>query len=451
MDHQQNYEYSDPNAFGFINSFTGSDNYMQQQMNGNSHDHASSMPPIAPLQSFDPGNTTASQFISETPPMLYHLSNSLTDEASAHYSPAPVSYHHVAQADISLNSQKDQMFNLESPTAAVPSNLIQLPEPIVVAQSSSVDETHVTEEPCRSLLTTQSDVDTMSTALSIDANVDTDSAAGLLTTSETSPTNDKPKKCIFSPEQNNMMKALGVMRREVLAPVSGSKKRRRRILQLNEDDSDDNSELKKELLISPEKEKQNNDEGTEDSSLDSDSDEPSADDPGALKARFLLKSAIIIQGPDSKKKKKKRILESDDEDEMQTSVDDIGLMESNENEENDEEMFNNDIVVDSVYETLDDECEKVISIENPIIPQDEFVVPAPPAPLKKEKVDATKEERNSTEKKTEKPPATVKKEEEESELSQDIKGIIKTEDGDIDPSMSVEAILENIKPMADDE
>lgn len=423
---------------------------MQQQMNGNSHDHASSMPSIAPLQSFDPGNTTSSQFINETPPMMYHLTNSLTEEASAHYAPAPVSYHHVAQADISLNSQKDQMFSLESPTASVPSNLIQLPEPIVVAQSSSMDETHVTQEPSKPVLTTHSDVDAMSTALTIDANVVTDSAAGLLSSSETSPIIDKPKKCIFSPEQNNMMKALGVMRREVLAPVSGSKKRRRRILQLNEDDSDDDNELKKELLISPEKEKKENDEGTEDSSLDSDSDEPSADDPGALKARFLLKSAVIIQGPDSKKKKKKRILESDDEDEMQTSVDDIGLVESNENEENDEEMFHNDIVVDSVFETLDDECEKVVSIENPIIPQDEFVVPAPPAPLKKVKVDPTKEE-NSTEKETEKPPATVKKEEEESEQAQDIKGIIKTEDGDIDPSMSVEAILENIKPMADDE
>lgn len=452
MDHQQNYEYSDPNAFGFINSFTGSDNYMQQQMNGNSHDHASSMPPIAPLQSFDPGNTVASQFISEPPSMMYHLANSLTDEASAHYSPAPVSYHHVAQADISLNSQKDQMFSLESPTAAVPSNLIQLPEPIVVAQSSPVDETHVTQDSCKPLLTADADVSAVSTALSIDANVDNDNAAGLLATSATSPTIDKPKKCIFSPEQNNMMKALGVMRREVLAPVSGSKKRRRRILQLNEDDSDDENELKKELLISPEKdkEKKENDEGTEDSSLDSDSDEPSADNPGALKARFLLKSAVIIHGPDSKKKKKKRILESDDEDEMQTSVDDIGLMESNENDDNDEEMFNNDIVVDSVFEPLGDECEKVVSIENPIIPQDEFVVPAPLAPLKKEKVDATKEG-NSTEKETKKPPATVKKEEEESELVQDIKGIIKTEDGDIDPSMSVEAILENIKPMADDE
>lgn len=432
MDHQQNYVYSDPSTFGFINSFTGSENYMQQQLNGSSQDNASS---IAQLQDFESGNAATPQFMNEPPSMLYHLSNTLNDEPSAHYSPGTESYH-VAQSGMSLNSQKDQIFNLENSNTPVTSGLIHLPESAIVEQPSMV-----AQQLSQHLLASNADAGSLSTSLSTDAVVGAvqsesigDSSAQPAPTEELAA--DQQKKCIFSPEQNSMMKALGVMRREVLAPLSGSKKRRRRILQLNEDDSDDGNELKKELLVSPEKDKEKKEnDRTGDSSLDSDSDDPPENDPEALKARFLLKSAVIIQGPDSKKRKK-RVLESDEE-EMQTSVDDIGLM-SNENDENDEEMFDNDIVVsEPVFENLDD-CEKVVPIENPIIPQDDFVTPA------EEATDSTEGEKPA-----EKQPI-VKKETDET-TSSDPGKLIKTEDNEIDPSMSVEAILENIKPMADDE
>lgn len=433
MDHQQNYVYSDPSTFGFINSFTGSENYMQQQLNGSSQDNASS---IAQLQDFESGNVATPHFMTEPPSMLYHLPNTLNDEPSAHYSPGAESYH-VAQSELSLNSQKDQIFNLDNTNTPVTSGLIQLPDVAIVEQHPMI-----AQQPSQHLLASDAVAGSLSTSLSTDPVVGAVQSESIRdSNAQSEPTEalagDQQKKCIFSPEQNSMMKALGVMRREVLAPLSGSKKRRRRILQLNEDDSDDGNELKKELLVSPEKdkEKKDNDDRTGDSSLDSDSDDPPENDPEALKARFLLKSAVIIQGPDSKKRKK-RVLESDEE-EMQTSVDDIGLM-SNENEENDEEMFVNDIVVsEPVFENLDD-GEKVVPIENPIILQDDFVTPA------KEATESTEGE------KTAEKHQIVKKESDEG-TSSDPGKLIKTEDNEIDPSMSVEAILENIKPMADDE
>lgn len=433
MDHQQNYEYSDPNSFGFINTFTGSsDNYLlpqppssQQQLNGKPHTH-----PMTPLQGFDAGNPAPSPYITQQQPMMYVQPE---QPPTAQY---PMNFHHMVptQPELSMNSQKDQLFDLGNPPVAVPANIIQQSEPIVAQQSehqhqpSPLDMIQPSHQPMEPLLTvTESSVEPQTSSENLP-----DAAA----------TAEKQSPSVFSPEQNNMMKALGVMRKEVLAPICGSKKRRRRILQLNDDDSEDENELEKEMLqISPEKDKEKANEpgDTEDSSPDSESDDPNID-PSALKARSLLKSAVIIHGPDSRKKKK-RVLESDEEDEMQTSVDDIGLMESNENENDDDDMFVNDIVVS---EPTFDENEKVDVMENPII--DEFRVPAPPPPLKVDQSEEKTEESDA-----EKKPQIVKQEKEETETGEDTKRIIKTEDGEIDPSMSVEAILENIKPMADDE
>src|SRR4051812_33820932 len=118
MDHQQNYEYSDPNAFGFINSFSGSENCPNfmlgqppqgQQLNGKSHTEL----PI--LQSFDPANSVIppSHYITQPQPMLYHLPDSLipSQQTTLNY-PQPQYQPMAAIPDMSLNSQKDSMFNL---------------------------------------------------------------------------------------------------------------------------------------------------------------------------------------------------------------------------------------------------------------------------------------------------------------------------------------------------
>lgn len=445
MDHQQNYEYTDPNSYGFINTFTGSEAFMlgqspqgQQHMNGKTHDMTTELPS---LQTFVPGNPATSQYIAQPQPMMFHVDP--PQQPAALYPLAPDAYHHMAtlQPELTMSSQKDSMFNMESPPVVVPASIIQESE---VAEPPQMDLIQADEVPPPSLDLIPSEIAQPDLIQSSHPPAEESPAPPTMEPEsiENTADADKTSPIVFSPEQNNMMKALGVVRKDVLAPVSGSKKRRRRILQLNEDDSDDDSELKKELLqISPEKDKEKeNDADTEDSSADSESDDPSANDPGALKARFLLKSAVIIQGPESKKRKK-RVLESDDEDEMQTSVDDIGLMETNENE-NDDEMFGSDIVVsETTFDPMDD-CEK--SADEPIM-KDGFVVPAPPAPLKPEIVELPTE----TESLESKP--MVKKEKEETEGVEEVKRVIKTEDGEIDPSMSVEAILENIKPMADDE
>lgn len=436
MDHQQNYEYSDPN-FGFINTFTGSDGFLmaqqgQQQLNGKS-DILST-----PLESFE-SNPAPSQYM-EQPSQLYLP---MISQETPLYQSVPDSYHHISSS-IDMPSQKDPMFSLEHPPEIVPVNIIQQPEkasaiaePIVHHLESIVQTDSQLQELQQSLLTTPVKLPSTSTEKQ---------PSDEILPEATSSSAEKELPSVFSPEQNNMMKALGVVRRVVLAPMSGSKKRRRRILQLNEDDSDDENEFKKELLqVSPEKEKEKEVE-SEDSSLDSDSDDPSNDDPRAFKARSLLKSAVIIQGPESKKKKK-RVLESDEEDAMMTSVDDIGMIETNEDELNDEDLLSNDIIVtETAYEI--EESDKV---EDPTVVAEEIALPS----LQKDEEtgeNVAKSDENPADTETEKTaPSTVKKENAETPAGEELNSIVKTEEGDIDPSMSVEAILDTIKPMADDE
>lgn len=444
MDHQQNFEYSDPNAFGFINSFSGSDNcpnFMlgqspQGQQNGKSH---TELPILPQMQSFDQANSVIppSHYITQPQPMLYHLPDSLIppQQPTSHY-PESIDYQPMtAITDMSLTSQKDSMFNMVSPTTAVPAEIIQESEPLRVEPETS-QSSQLLQQPAE-----------VSNEVPEATSLREQIAESSPQPANAADPSDKQETSVFSPEQNSMLKALGVVRKEVLVPASGSKKRRRRILQLNEDDSDDDSELKKQLLDdSSEKEIEKEDgKETDNSSPDSDSDDPSlANNPSALKARSLLKSAVIILGPDSKKRKR-RVLESDD-DEMQTSVDDIGLFEPND-QENDE-SFNEDIIVSDAAFSSTENNEKVVSIENQSIPQDEF--PLPPASLKSEQVAEEKTE-DSVEASTNKEMPVIVGEEQEVVNKEEGKSSFKTEDGEIDPSMSVEAILENIKPMADDE
>lgn len=254
------------------------------------------------------------------------------------------------------------------------------------------------------------------------------------------------------------------------------KKKRRRIVQLNDEDSDDNTnELKRELLNkSPvieaapskvdeqapggdpehpqDKQKGESEDSSEDSSEES---EPSViTDPDAIRehqARSLLKSAVIIQA--AEKKKKVRVLDSDDEEQQLTNVDDIGI-ESNEPEE---EPFDESILMcetDNNYESLEiDKSEKVIPIENPIIPQEDPTeestgIDQPSARNEDETVD-----RDEIIDRKPKIEAIVKREITENEetatpspASIKLKKI-KSEnvDDDIDPAGNVEAILEKDK------
>ena len=464
MDHQQNYEFNDPNSFAFISSFTGSENFIlaqpqqgPQQLNGKDHSLASSLPAIA--TNFDQDTTATSQFITQSSHIMYDLpeTTSTTQPSIVDY-PSTINYLNMTsvQPDMLVNSQKDSLFNLESPSAVVPANIIQQKEPETV-MPSICDVTQPALEPTKSLITTDEPALEITEPL---ISIDDPSSKDLeseIKSKQPIPSEDlpevKPAEKSFSSivisEENNIMKALGVAKKEAFIGVGGSRKRRRRILLLNEEDSDDDNELKKELQISPEKEKETAQNDTEDSSPDSDSDDPSID-PSALKARSLLKSAVIIQGPESKKKKR-RIFESDDEEEI-TSVDDIGLMESNEHE-NDDELLNNDIIIsEPAFECLNED-DKLESSETVIVTEDGFVVPATPAPLKDESVAAYVEQKPPEGEINEVNSAIVKNEHEEKELVKEegAKSIIKTEDGEMDPSMSVEEVLEKIKPMADDE
>ncbi|KAL7034869.1 hypothetical protein ACKWTF_008149 [Chironomus riparius] len=140
--------------------------------------------------------------------------------------------------------------------------------------------------------------------------------------------------------------------------ISG--KKRRRIVVLNDDDSDsDGNELKKELLNRSSDVEQDDKQTGKSSEQDADSENDSNSEDekelstntsrNFLKAKYLLKTAVIIEDPDKnkKKKKKQRVLDSDDEEQMQTSVDDIGLLgNENDNENEDQEaIFTDDIVI----------------------------------------------------------------------------------------------------------
>jgi len=212
------------------------------------------------------------------------------------------------------------------------------------------------------------------------------------------------------------MKALSVTRKEAQSG-SSAKKKRRRILQLNDDDSDDNDDMNRELLAkSPEP-----NESVEMLEDDASESEEETLDPQEFKARSLLKSAVIIQGPD--KKKKKRVLESDDdEDPIQNiSVDDIGLGANDcEMNDDDEEPLTDVILLSEAILPLDNVMEEAIS------------EPSSTAGIKMEKPEAENEENETKE-------SAVK------ELKQE--RIIKTEDAELD----VDAILDSIQPIPEDE
>lgn len=450
MDHQQNYEFNDPNSFGF-NSFAGSENFLltqpqqeQQQLNGKDHNLPSSIQELD--TSFDSGSAETSQFISESAHIIYELPEiTATDQQTADLYPNTTSYLNMIppQSELNINSQKNSMFNLETPSAVVPANIIQQNEPEII-QPEILSSTRVDEISTTYVSTTKS-------SSSNENQSTTQPNSSELTTAEESSKPHKSAQII--PEQNIKTTTTEAAQKN---DHNGSRKRRRRILQLNQDDSDEENELKKELLqISAEKDTDNAEGNeTEDSTVDSTSDDDLPNDPDALKVRSLLKSAVIIHGPESKKKKKRRVLESDEEDEMQTSVDDIGLIESNENE-NEDELFNSDILVSEAAFEIIDGNEKLISIESPLISQEEFAVPAPPVSLS-DKSSLLAVENKVSENETEINDQTLDKEEEEEgkklEDSQEAANIdVKSEVADIDPSTSVEAILDNIKPMADDE
>ena len=255
------------------------------------------------------------------------------------------------------------------------------------------------------------------------------------------------EKITISPEQKQMMKALGVMSKEVQA--SGyPKKKRRRILQLNDDDSDDSTNDRDLLNKSPIPEQTKalsedpNKPDTEDSSQDSESDTDQANtDPQILKARSLLKGAVIIQA--NEKKKKIRVLESDDEEQMEMSVDDIGAECNDSYEEN----FNVNLLGSEI---MDETNETVISIENPIIPQDDdFAVPAIPARFVKSEVD---NKSNSIKCELQENVVMNDLKQEQDGTTNDMIKIVKLEEGNNDDSaLNIESILDNIKPMDDNE
>lgn len=481
MEHQQNYsEYTgDPGSFGYMNSFPGSEFLMphqgQQQMNGKSDTDpslpmvSSSLPPLGTMQGFDSGNPAPNQYMAQTPQMMFHLPQDSTH--APQFTPMPVNdstpftslpqdtapdfsantrdFMAPAQPELDLNQQKDGLFSLQTPSVAVPIDISQAVDPVIPADN----RTPPAEEPTA----TSDELPSTSTEAAPEAG------------------EEPSKPLVFSPEQNSMMKALGVVRKDVLASVSGSKKRRRRILQLNEEDSDDENDLKKQLIQeSPEKEAEKADADRSSSGSESDEDLSKAD-PEALKARYLLKTAVIIKGPkEIKKKKKKRVLESDDEDEMRTSVDDIGLMGDSMEPEEEDEFLDNDIIISEpiIFDpepepeasTAGKSGEKVEKIDDSAVPE----TPAAPGSDEKEPESKKSENVENSEQKVndsavgevktdDKPaaPAIVKSEkivkEEPGKDDDLVNPIIKNEDGEIDPSMSVEAILDNIKPMADDE
>lgn len=104
----------------------------------------------------------------------------------------------------------------------------------------------------------------------------------------------------------------------------------RRIMMLNDNDSEDEEDSQRTEIF--------NDEHISDEKDESDEN---VDDPESIKAKTLLKNAVIIQ---SSIRRKKRVLESDDEDAIETTLDDIGIIE--ENNEAEVEEINNEIIIE---------------------------------------------------------------------------------------------------------
>jgi hypothetical protein len=266
------------------------------------------------------------------------------------------------------------------------------------------------------------------------------------------PCSSKSDTVAFDASQNTMMKALGVVRKDVLS--ANSNKKRKRIVVLNDDSDDDASNLKSEIFDNSNDHctanDDKNDASESDVQTDNEKGEENLTDIGALKAKYLLKNAVKIQGPD-KKKKKSRLLDSDDENQMQTtSVDDIGVMNEDENEE---ESFENDILI----------TEPVIPIESSTLPaecqESEIKKPSsPPAEPEKEIPHQASTENdtkaivedvvpNKADDKTE----SIEQKDDSLKTAEEGVKVQSGDENEIDPSMSVEAILEKINPMADDD
>lgn len=256
-----------------------------------------------------------------------------------------------------------------------------------------------------------------------------------------------------------------IVRKEVQSGLStsSSKKRRRIVLLNDDDDSDEASELKKELLNKSseldEVVKNDKDEiikngksgnGSEADNESEHEETENLTDLGALKAKYLLKNAVIIQDPDKKKKKSSRVLDSDEDDQLQTatSVDDIGLMNENEEEE---ESFDNGILIAepiipiaSNINTENTEINEKMDEKKSEVEQQNIENMA-----SEEKKDIeSKTSQNESDQVVNTEPEPVKTEIISANESKISPG---TEDNEIDPSMSVEAILDKIKPMADDD
>lgn len=228
-----------------------------------------------------------------------------------------------------------------------------------------------------------------------------------------------------------------------------SGRKRRRIMLLNDEDDSEN-ELKKELLDKSSDVEQQADEekSTELGDLaDNEAEAESETDIAVgtvnknfLKAKYLLKSAVVI-GPE-KKKKKTRVLDSDDESDqlLNTSVDDIGLInESNsENLEEPEEIFTENIVI--LEDNIFDQPE-----ENPA---ESNAVTTDPTETPENPTESQSQTENN-EKIDEDDPKEikVKVEPKENESGKSDQINIKEEKEEED----VEAVLDKIQPMDDDE
>lgn len=123
-------------------------------------------------------------------------------------------------------------------------------------------------------------------------------------------------------------------------------KKRRRIMTLDDED-DGNSNEEKGVSVNAEDFK-------ESSSID---EIESESDSETSKAKNLLKKAVIIRVP-----KRSRILDSDDDDVIQTSVDDIGLLDDCQPKSDDE--LNSEIVVDDpIFSFATQEMQENVSME----------------------------------------------------------------------------------------
>lgn len=173
--------------------------------------------------------------------------------------------------------------------------------------------------------------------------------------------------------ENNEIQSSRITSHSQSTTLSLKKTKLKRIMILNDDDSDDEDEMnnsdifKDERISDEEKSDENN----------------IIDDLETMKARSLIKNAVIIE---PSIKRKKRVLESDDEEAFETTLDDIGIIEDNneiEIEEVNNEIIieeppivNNDIVISEkieIMENLDefDENERLYKELESIKPIDE--------------------------------------------------------------------------------